>query len=170
MFSATPDLFDSSVELELNGETATLSDTWRVGASENWVAVMGYYRKYSDMKHFSYYPRGDGPDPIPLPSGYLLSYQRDQGFTSYLPLLFLDVPREAVRVELEMDIEETPCHRAGEGTDQGNGVWLFALEAPEEGGWSDRWYEGASYILRVYGRLGDELILEQEGTVPNRLP
>ena len=25
------------------------------------------------------------------------------------------------------------------------------------------------YILRVYGGLGDELILEQEGTVPNRL-
>lgn len=165
VFSATPGLFSGSAELELNGETATLSDTWRVGASENWVAVLGYYRKYSDMKHFSYYPRGDGPDPVPLPSGYLLAYQRGQGFTSLLPLLFLDIPREAVRVEVEMDIEETPCHRAGEGADQGNGVWLFGLETPEEGGWSDRWYEGASYILRAYARDG-ALLGRWTGTVP----
>lgn len=167
VFSATPGLFSSSVGLELNGETADLSDTWRVGASENWVAVLGYYRKYSDMRHFSYYPRGDGPDPIPLPSGYLLAYQRGQGFTSYLPLLFLDVPQGAVRAELEMDIEETPCHRAGEGTDQGDGVWLFGLEPPEEGGWSDRWYEGASYTLRAYAQDGS-LLGRWTGIVPER--
>lgn len=166
VFSATPGLFSSSVELELNGETVTLRDTWRVGAGENWAAVMGYYRKYSNMKSFSCYPRGDGPDPIPLPSGYLLSYQRGQGFTSYLPLLFLDIPQGAVRAEVEMDIEETPCHRAGEGTNQGNGVWLFGLEPPEEGGWSDRWYDGASYTLQAYAQDGALLGL-WTGTVPN---
>ena len=165
VFSATPGLFSSSVELELNGETVTLRDTWRVGAGESWATVMGYYRKYSDMKSFYCYPRGDGPDPVPLPSGYLLAYQRDQGFTSLLPLLFLDIPREAVRVEVEIDIEETPCHRAGEGTNQGNGVWLFGLETPEEGGWSDRWYEGASYILRAYAQDG-ALLGRWTGTVP----
>lgn len=165
VFSTTPGFFSSSVELELNGETATLSDTWRVGASENWAAVMRYYGKNFDMKHFSYYPRGEGPDPVPLPSGYLLAYQREQGFTNYLPLLFLDIPQGAVRAEVEMDIEETPCHRAGEGTEQGGGVWLFALEPPEEGGWSDRWYEGASYTLRAYARDG-ALLGRWTGTVP----
>lgn len=102
---------------------------------------------------------------MPLPSGYLLAYQYDQGFTSFLPLLFLDIPQGTVRVEVEMDIEETPCHRAGEGTYQGNGVWLFGLETPEEGGWSDRWYEGASYTLRAYAGNGSPLGL-WTGTVP----
>lgn len=159
VFSATPHMFDSSVELELNGETVILRDTWRVGASENWAAVMGFYRKYSNMKYFYYYPRGDGPDPVPLPSGYLLAYRYDQGFTGYLPLLFLDIPQRAVRAEVEMDIAETACHRAGEGAYQGNGVWLFALETPEE---------GASYTLRAYAQDGG-LLGHWTGTVPAAL-
>lgn len=164
VFSATPAPFYSGVELELNGETVDLRGTWRVGASENWAVVMG------DDTGIYRYPRGNGPDPVPLPSGYLLAYQRDQGFTSFLPLLFLDIPQEAVRVEVEMDIEETPCHRAGEGTDQGNGVWLFGFETPEDGGWSSRWYDGAAYTLRVYGGPDGGLILEQEGTIPKGTP
>ena len=166
VFSATPAPFYSGVELELNGENVALSGTWSVGASENWAAAMG-----GDMEHSLYIsPRGDGPDPVPMAMGYLQAYRYDQGqsdFVNFLPLLFLDIPQGAVRVEVEMDIPdgEKTCHRAGEGTDQGNGVWLFGLETPEEGGWSDRWYDGASYTLRAYARDGSLLGL-WTGTVP----
>lgn len=163
VFSATPRVFEKSVELDLNGETVTLSGAWRVGASENWAVVMG-----DDTKYLYHYPRGDGPDPVPLAMGYMLAYQRDQGFTSYIPLLFLDIPRGTAWTEVEMDIpnEEKTYHRAGGGTNQGNGVWLFGLETPEEGGWSSRWYDGASYTLRAYARDGSLLGL-WTGTVPD---
>lgn len=170
VFSATPDLFYRSVDLELNGETANLGGTWRVGASKNWAAVMGYYMNFYNMKYFCYYPRGDGPDPVPMATGYLWAYRPGQSqgdLVVLLPLLFLDIPEGAVRAEVEMDIPdgETTYHRAGEGTDQGNGVWLFGLETPEDGSWSDRWFDGVSYTLRAYAQDGGLLGL-WTGTVP----
>ena len=84
-----------------------------------------------------------------------------------IPLLFLDIPQGTVRPEVEMDIPagERICHRAGEGTDQGDGVWLFGLETPEDSAWRDRWSDGASYILRAYARDG-ALLERWTGTVP----
>ena len=164
VFSATPHIFEKTVEVELNGEMVMVSGVRKVGASENWAAIMSY----DSNKYLYRYPRGDGPDPVPLSMGYLLAYQPDQGFTTYLPLLLLDVPQGAVRTEVEMDIpgEEKTYHRAGEGTDQGSGVWLFGLDTPEDSGWSDRWYDGASYTLRAYALDGSLLGL-WTGTVPD---
>ena len=68
VFSATPAPFYSGVELELNGGTIDLRGTWRVGASENWAVVMG-----DNTKYLYHYPRGNGPDPVPMAMGYLLA-------------------------------------------------------------------------------------------------
>ena len=47
------------------------------------------------------------------------------------------------------------------------GVWIALVEQPENGAPSD-WFEGADYALQLYDGLGD-LLLEQEGTVPEPL-
>ena len=43
-------------------------------------------------------------------------------------------------------------------------AWLFSMKSPE-GAYSQDWYAGASYALRLYGE-GGELLLEREGVLP----
>ena len=82
-------------------------------------------------------------------------------------LLFLQIPGETARAELDVDTVlpggERFLRRAQEGFCLEDGVWLFPLESPE-GGWSGDWYEGAAYTLRLYREDGT-LLLGQSGTV-----
>ena len=145
--------------MELNGEDADCFNPTVVGASENWAAVMS-----RDGRLFYVYPRGQGPDPVPMPLGHIMVGRVQDGrpdIVSLVPLLFLDVPQGTARAEVEMDIpfEGEVYHRAGAGTRQESGAWLFALEPPDnrENGstWGEDWYEGAAYTLRTYGSDGD---------------
>ena len=82
-------------------------------------------------------------------------------------LLFLQIPGETARAELDVDTAlpggERFLRRAPEGFCLEDGVWLFPLESPE-GAWSGDWYEGAAYTLRLYREDG-ALLLGQSGTV-----
>ena len=82
-------------------------------------------------------------------------------------LLFLQIPRETARAELDVDVtlfsNEQFTRRAQEGLCLEDGVWLFSLEPPE-GGYSGDWCEGAVYTLRLYREDGEPL-LEQSGVI-----
>ena len=169
-FSATPLPWKQGVtQVNLGGEMYSLHEgAWVVGASRNWAEVMG-------GDGFRIYPRGEGPDVVPMSLGYLLIARVKDGRADQelvVPLLLLDAPEEAVRAELEMEIpwEGVLYHREGSGTRQRSGAWLFGMEPPDnkENGsvWGGSWYEGASWTLRTWGADGAPLE-ELQGTVPS---
>lgn len=129
----------------------------------------------------SVFPVGEGTSPVPLPRTTLSGIREEwDGETPYGvpvsagPMLFLQMPEEAVRGTLEI-WEEQP------GEDGARtaplecrlhpleaGIWLAALEAEVTA--VDAWqpYLGAPYTLRLYGEDGG-LLLEQRGTIPEEL-
>ena len=110
---------------------------------------------------------GEGPAPVPLNGTVARVPEPGRTWMSGCNLLFLRVPQETVRAELDMDArfwdDEHFTRRVQEGLCLEDGVWLFPLESPE-GGWSGDWYEGAAYTLRLYREDGT-LLLGQSGTV-----
>ena len=151
-----------------------LTHAWRVSATENW-AVAGNL----DFNWLSVYPRGEGADPVPLSLETVMATYPDLHMCELL--LFLDMPVGTSsflpdgpgRAEVEIgpfEYEGRTVHLTGAGTDLGGGVWLFALNSESVIARGLDWYAGAPYVLRAYSGLDGELILEQEGTVPNRLP
>lgn len=112
-------------------------------------------------------PLGEKPAPVPVESVIARVPEPGRVWMSGCNLLFLQVPREMARAELDVDVtlfndEQFSC-RAQEGLCLEDGVWLFSLESPE-GGHSGDWYEGAAYTLRLYREDGG-LLLEQSGVI-----
>ena len=112
-------------------------------------------------------PLGEKPAPVPVESVIARVPEPGRVWMSGCNLLFLQVPREMARAELDVDVtlfnDEQFSRRAQEGLCLEDGVWLFSLESPE-GGHSGDWYEGAAYTLRLYREDGG-LLLEQSGVI-----
>lgn len=110
---------------------------------------------------------GEGPAPVPLNGTVARVPEPGRTWMSGCNLLFLRVPQETVRAELDMDArfwdDEHFTRRVQEGLCLEDGVWLFSLEPPE-GGYPGDWYEGATYTLRLYREDGG-LLLERSGII-----
>lgn len=75
------------------------------------------------------------------------------------PLLFLNVPEETERAEVEVWLDGQ--QRAGNGWGLKNGVWLLCL-GMDTAAWSPERPEDGVYTLRLY-RAGGSLLLEKSG-------
>ncbi len=110
---------------------------------------------------------GEGPAPVPVNGTVARVPEPGRTWMSGCNLLFLRVPQETARAELDVDAtlwdDECFTRRAQEGLCLEDGVWLFSLEPPE-GGYPGDWYEGAMYTLRLYREDGG-LLLERNGVI-----
>ena len=110
---------------------------------------------------------GEGPAPVPLNGTVARVPEPGRTWMSGCNLLFLRVPQETARAELDVDAtlwdDERFTRRAQKGLCLEDGVWLFSLEPPE-GGYPGDWYEGATYTLRLYREDGG-LLLERSGII-----
>ena len=110
---------------------------------------------------------GEGPAPVPVNGTVARVPEPGRTWMSGCNLLFLRVPQETARAELDVDAtlwdDERFTRRAQEGLCLEDGVWLFSLEPPE-GGYPGDWYEGAMYTLRLYREDGG-LLLERNGVI-----
>ena len=124
---------------------------------------------YAPGKHImNVVPLGKGPTPIPINSVIAWVPEPGKVWMSGCNLLFYQIPGETTRTELDVDTVllggERFARYAQEGICLEEGLWLFSMKSPE-GAYSQDWYAGASYALRLYGE-GGELLLEQEGVLP----
>ena len=124
---------------------------------------------YAPGKHImNVVPLGKGPTPIPINSVIAWVPEPGKTWMSGCNLLFYQIPGETTRGELDVDTVllggERFARYAQEGICLEEGLWLFSMKSPE-GAYSQDWYAGASYALRLYGE-GGELLLEQEGVLP----
>lgn len=131
------------------------------------TAVLGYaaFPRRTGDEMIDRYTLEEGPCPAPFGFGLgYLSGEGDFGFVS--PLGFLQVPPETAQAELTVDLvyRDVPYHWSGPGFSVGNDVWMFPLDTPEDG-YSNHWYCGANYVLRLY-RGDGSLLLEKEGAIP----
>lgn len=112
-------------------------------------------------------PLGEKPAPVPVNSVIARVPEPGRVWMSGCNLLFLQVPQETARAELDVDAtlwdDERFTRRAQKGLCLEDGVWLFSLEPPE-GGYPGDWYEGAMYTLRLYREDGG-LLLERNGVI-----
>lgn len=176
VFSVTPIVINNQYHGGRVGKRSDsafqMTGTWRVSASEDW-AVAGHL----DPDWLYIYPRGEGPDPVPLLETVITGYP----LRACEPLLFLDMPEGTSpflpdgpgRAEVEIgpfEYEGKTVHLTSTGMDLGHGVWLFLLDVEGISIRSVDWYAGAPYVLRAYGGLDGELMLEQEGTIPKGAP
>lgn len=111
------------------------------------------------------YPLEEGPTPIPFGSALAILFQPGEMGFRY-PLMFVNVPAEAARGEMSLELTYfgADYYWFGRGVDTGNGIWLFPLETPSPS-YSDRWWAGGSYTLTLY-RTDGSLLLEKSGTLP----
>ena len=148
-----------------DGTYLSVFDPFVVGVAQNRVYSVTLDRPGRQV--LGVFPLGEGPAPIPING--VIAWVPEPGRTrmSGCNLLFLQIPGETARAELDVDTVlpggERFLRRAQEGFCLEDGVWLFPLESPE-GGWSGDWYEGAAYTLRLYREDG-ALLLGQSGTV-----
>lgn len=108
------------------------------------------------------YPLEEGPTPAFF--GYASAYVNCPGGGEFVfPLMFVNVPREAVRgeVRLKLSYRENDYGWSGPGWDTGNGTWLFPARAPSTG-YGDHWWAGGGYTLTLYREDGS-LLLEKSG-------
>lgn len=148
-----------------DGTYLSVFDPFVVGVAQNRVYSVTLDRPGRQV--LGVFPLGEGPAPVPING--VIAWVPEPGRTrmSGCNLLFLQIPGETARAELDVDTAlpggERFLRRAQEGFCLEDGVWLFPLESPE-GGWSGDWYEGAAYTLRLYREDG-ALLLGQSGTV-----
>lgn len=148
-----------------DGTYLSVFDPFVVGVAQNRVYSVTLDRPGRQV--LGVFPLGEGPAPIPING--VIAWVPEPGRTrmSGCNLLFLQIPGEPARAELDVDTAlpggERFLRRAQEGFCLEDGVWLFPLESPE-GAYSGDWYEGAAYTLRLYREDG-ALLLGQSGTV-----
>ena len=146
-----------------DGTYLSVFDPFVVGVAQNRVYSVTLDRPGRQV--LGVFPLGEGPAPIPING--VIAWVPEPGRTrmSGCNLLFLQIPGETARAELDVDTAlpggERFLRRAQGGFCLEDGVWLFPLESPE-GGWSGDWYEGAAYTLRLYREDGT-LLLGQSG-------
>ena len=82
-------------------------------------------------------------------------------------LAFFGAPEGTVRAELELEPADPvgTSGWSGEGWSLGSGRWLFPTRPEGRSSFSGSWYEGGSYVLRLYDGA-DRLLLEKAGTLP----
>lgn len=142
-----------------DGTYLSVFDPFVVGVAQNRVYSVTLDRPGRQV--LGVFPLGEGPAPIPING--VIAWVPEPGRTrmSGCNLLFLQIPGETARAELDVDTVlpggERFLRRAQEGFCLEDGVWLFPLESPE-GGWSGDWYEGAAYTLRLYREDGTLLL------------
>ena len=173
----------------LDGTKISMENWQFVGVTEH-VAVVaeverrGLERYGSGLKG---YARDGNPLLLPLGGsrwsplrGYWVTEEEENGQAAYTyhemtPLVLLDVPEEARRVELSLElhtgVETLPYETEAlpyEAVcwDMGGGVWLVGAFREDEAR-PDRFAEG-SYTLRLYDEAGT-LLLEREGAIPEPL-
>lgn len=118
------------------------------------------------------YPLGEGPSLIPLGHRSIWWNRIAYGESSIMicsGLLVLNLPGETARGELEVDItyREKDYHRSCPLWQLEDGNWLAGVETPDDG-YTDDWYAGGAYTLRLYREDGS-LLLEQPGIIPGAL-
>ena len=166
----------------LDGTEITLEDCHFVGVTEE-LAVVGRVERglvWAETGSLQGYARDGRPLLLPLgwrewetPRAYWVTAEQETGGVSYTyhnvaPLVLLDVPEEARRAELSLELQtgeeslpyETACW------DMGGGVWLVGAFR-EDQAVPGPGLEG-SCTLRLYDGAGT-LLLEQEGTLPQPL-
>lgn len=178
---ATPEFHRSTLAVNsgdrtvnaLDGTELTLNGKYLVGVTENQAvvaAVENVWRRQLSMVPL----REDGMTLLPLEVsaawsdsyGYWVEESVPPGggyrydYHNFAPLLVLDVPGDAAR--LEVAVEQNGAERLSTGWDLGGGVWLAGIEGE---GYRTGWYLGQPYALRLYDSQG-RLLLEQTGTVP----
>ena len=153
----------------VDGTWLTLSRTAVVGVGEEWVALGYDQRADGLMNALDYFPLEEGPTPVPMGSMTLWWVPRPGETAVSSPLLFVQMPEGAVSGELEVEVtyRDRELHRDGLLFDLGDGVWMGAVDTPEEG-YTPDWMEGGRYCLRLYDVQG-ALLLEQQGTIPEPL-
>ena len=155
----------------LDGTELTLNGRWLVGVTEGraTVALVGWSGR--DRSIWTIPLRENGPTLLPL-DGMARGYWVEEGsmpggyrydYRNFVPLLVLNAPEGAARLEAAVTDEAGDVWE-GLGWDLGNGVWMLAVECPQDSFFGD-WYQGCAYTLRLYGGDG-ALLEEQEGTVP----
>ena len=152
-----------------DGTWLTLSRAAVVGIRGDRAAVGCSQRTGRPMDTLNYFPLEEGPSPVPL-GELTLWWVPQPGETAVdAPLLFVQVPEEAVSGELEVEVtyRDRDLHRDCPLFAVGEGVWLAAADTPEEG-YVPEWYQGGRYSLRLYNEAG-ALLLEQSGTIPQAL-
>lgn len=148
-----------------DGAYLSVFEPFIVGVAQDRVYSVTLY--WPGRHHITVIPLGEGPALVPVNSVIARVPEPGKTLMSGCNLLFLQIPRETARAELEVDVtlfsNEQFTRRAQEGLCLEDGVWLFSLEPPE-GGYSGDWYEGAAYTLRLYREDGG-LLLEQSGVI-----
>lgn len=141
-----------------------LTQPWVVGLGEEQVSASYVMRTWKQIETF---PLEDGPTPVPMNGGNMFWWSRSGYVWGFrCPLLFVQIPEEAVSARLELDVtyQERDYHREGEGFRLENGMWLFAIDSPDTS-YTHDWYQGGAYTLRLYDGDG-ALIMEENGIIP----
>ena len=149
-----------------DGTYLSVFDPFVVGVAQNRVYSVTLDRPGRQV--LGVFPLGEGPAPIPINGVIAWVPEPGKTWMSGCNLLFYQIPGETTRTELDVDTVllggERFARYAQEGICLEEGLWLFSMKSPE-GAYSQDWYAGASYALRLYGE-GGELLLEQEGVLP----
>ena len=169
MLPASEILWDTGAEghgQEARGEVPSwhLLDHWVVG-QRNGVLTAAMIEGEGDA-FLECYPQGPAPYPVPLANG-ILSISRAGTLSAAAALAFFGAPEGTVRAELELEPADPvgTSGWSGEGWSLGSGRWLFPTRPEGRSSFSGRWYEGGSYVLRLYDGA-DRLLLEKAGTLP----
>ena len=173
----------------LDGTEISMENWQFVGVTEHLAVVAEVERKGLERygSGLTGYARDGKPLLLPLGKdqwsplrGYWITEEQKPGAVNYTyhgmtPLVLLDVPEEARRVELSLELHtgvETLPYEAvtlpyeAVCWDMGGGVWLAGAFREDEAR-PDR-FAGGTYTLRLYDQAG-ELLLERESTVPQPL-
>ena len=140
-----------------------LLDDWVIGVRGG-VATAAMIDRPDRNFFLSCYPLEEAPFPVPTPDA-AMSY----GGLRMEALVFFGVPEETERVELELEcLGSDGMNRvwSGDGRPLGDGRWLCPTSPGPTFPWD--WYEGGSYVLRMYDEAG-KLLLERAGVLPSPL-
>ena len=141
-----------------------LLDDWVIGVRDG-VATAAMIDRSGRNFSLSCYPLEEAPFPVPTPDAAMFY----GGGLRMEALVFFGAPEGTQRVELELEcLGSDGMNRAwsGDGLPLGEGRWLCPTYPGPTFPWD--WYEGGSYVLRLYGAAG-ELLLEKEGVLPGAL-
>lgn len=148
-----------------DGAYLSVFEPFIVGVAQDRAYSVTLY--WPGRHHITVIPLGEGPAPVPVNSVIARVPEPGKTCMSGCNLLFLQIPQETARAELDVDVtlfnNEQFTRHAQEGICLEDGVWLFSLEPPE-GGYSGDWYEGAEYALRLYREDGS-LFMEGSGVM-----
>ena len=113
-----------------------------------------------DYNSFQAYSLGDEIVPVPM-YDVITAWTYHGNLKTGTPLLFLNVPEEAERAEIEVWLDGQ--QRAGNGWGLKPGMWMLCLDR-DTAAWSPERPEDGVYTLRLF-RADGSLLLEREGVL-----